>query len=216
MLNNKKKYILYGASFDPPHMGHFSAIRQLLEEFDKVIIFPYPHKHDTGQIQKILPISKRLEMLSLFISEFFPLMTERLIIVDLAKELSIKDKKNEGFLHTYDYLKYVEQKIDKDTTDLSICLGIDAQNSIKKNNFFKEDEIKSEFNIFYLTEEKNIKSKDIRDFLNGFKVKSKKDEQEVVKKLGFSVSQYILKNSLYGSCAIKPKTKEKTINKLKF
>ena len=39
-----QKYILYGASFNPPHVGHFSAISQMLEEFDKVIVFPYPKK----------------------------------------------------------------------------------------------------------------------------------------------------------------------------
>lgn len=32
---HSETYILYGASFNPPHIGHFSAISQMLEEHDK-------------------------------------------------------------------------------------------------------------------------------------------------------------------------------------
>lgn len=195
----KKKYILYGASFNPPHMGHFSAIRQLLEEFDKVVVFPYPHKHDNGTIEQIVPIKKRLKMMELFLAEFFPQIQDRLMLVNLSEELKQKDRKNEGFLHTYDYLKYVQTKINTEDTDLFVCLGIDAQKSIEKNSFYKEDEIKAEFGVFYLTEEKKITSPEIRKFLGTKKIiKSKKDEAAIVQYLGHHVGKYIIDKGLYG------------------
>lgn len=195
----KKKYILYGASFNPPHMGHFSAVRQLLEEFDKVIVFPYPHKHDNGTIEHIVPIKKRLKMLELFLAEFFPQIQDRLMLVNLSEELKQKDKKNEGFLHTYDYLKYVQSKINTQDTELYVCLGIDAQKSIEENSFYKEQEIKAEFKVFYLTEEKKITSPEIRNFLSTKKIiKSKKDESAIVQYLGYHVSKYVISKGLYG------------------
>lgn len=196
-MKEKKRYILYGASFNPPHMGHFSAIRQLLEQYDKVIVFPYPHKHDNGAVEKILPMKTRLKMIDLFISEFFPQISDRLLLLNLADELKQKDKKTEGFLHTYDYLKYVKTKIKADT-ELHVCLGIDAQNSIKNNSFYKEAEIIQEFGIFKLTEETQVSSQEIRNKLKSKKIQSNKDARELVQYMGYHVSKYIIDKSLYG------------------
>lgn len=206
-MEKKQKYILYGASFNPPHMGHFSAIRQLAEKYDKIIVFPYPHKHDSGQVEKIVPIRYRLDMLSSFITEFFPTMSNKILVVNLAKELKTEDRKTDGFFHTYDYLKYIETKIDKNTTSLEVCLGIDAQKTIEKETFYNEDKIKEEFGVFYLTEEKTITSEQVRNFLAKTKVKSKKDEQQVIKHLGVLVSKYVIKKLLYGISIPIPKKK---------
>ena len=139
------------------------------------------------------------KVLELFLAEFFPQIQDRLMLVNLSGELKQKDRRSEGFLHTYDYLKYVQTKINQETTELYVCLGIDAQNSIKQNSFNKEEEIKSEFKVFYLTEEKKIKSKEIRKFLNDKKIiKSKKDESAMVQYLGHHVSKYIIDKCLYG------------------
>ncbi len=214
MSVNKKKYILYGASFNPPHMGHFSAIRQLLESYDKVIVFPYPHKHDNGQLEKILPIKKRLKMIELFIAEFFPQISERLLLVNLTDELKQKDTKTDGFLHTYDYLKYVQTKINQKDTELHVCLGIDAQHSIEQNSFYKEEEITKEFGVFKLTEEKQITSGEIRKNLTDKKIiKSNKDEQYVSQYVGHHVSKYIIENNLYGIINKKIEYKNKVAKK---
>ena len=82
----------------------------MLEEYDQVIVFPYPKKYHNGIEEKLPPIKQRMKMLEIFCDEFFPQVVERLVITNLSEKLKLKDKKNEGVLHTYDYINYVKQK----------------------------------------------------------------------------------------------------------
>lgn len=194
----KEKYILYGASFNPPHIGHFSAICQMLDEHDKVIVFPYPKKYVQGAEEILPPIGQRMKMLEIFSAEFFPKVADRLIITNLAADLNHRDRFKEGVLHTYDYLKFVKGRLPVDSK-LSVCLGFELQNVIRKEDFYKEKEIKNEFEYFYLQEENNIKSENLREFFSGNKViKSKKDEAYIRYAVGDGLADYIFAQNLYG------------------
>ena len=123
--DHSETYILYGASFNPPHIGHFSAISQMLEEHDKVIVFPYPKKFVNGNYESLPPINQRMKMLQIFALNFFPQMSERLIIVNLAKLIE-KENVEDQILHTYDYLNFVKTQI-PENAKLKVCLGFDSQ-----------------------------------------------------------------------------------------
>lgn len=203
----KEKYILYGASFDPPHMGHFCAIQQMLEKYDKVIVFPYPRKIADGKLEKISPLKERMKMMEIFLSDFFPQIPDRLMLSNLSSKLKHKDQINDGFFHTYDYLKYVQ--VARPEADLSVCFGFEAQNLMKESNFYKEDDIKKEFGTFFLQEESNFSSKNIRKYFeNTQKIKSNKEQEFLIYCLGHSLVRYILKNNLYG-LTVKKNKKEK-------
>lgn len=208
--NNKKrtnmsliieKYILYGASFNPPHVGHFSAIRQMLEEYEHVIVFPYPKKYSNGIAEDLPPITQRLQMLDLFFAEFFPQINDRLQLIDLATPL-MKSKFVKGIPHTIDYLEYAKQEFEKQLNkpiNLSICLGFDENNIIRKESFHKQDEIKDKFEVFTLEEENNIESKKLREFFaKNKKITSAKQERYIRSTVGNNLTEYILKNNLYG------------------
>lgn len=202
-----EKYILYGASFNPPHIGHFSAIRQMLEEYDNVIVFPYPKKFSNGRMEDLPAISQRMAMLTIFFGEFFPQIKERLILTDLATEL-IKSKRIKGMPHTYDYLQYAQEKI-PEGSDLSVCLGFDASNELRKESFHKEQDIEKQFGIFRLEEENTIKSEDLRKFFSNHKnLSSAKDERYIRSAVGDNLAEHIFKNNLYGLKKKKPKTEE--------
>lgn len=208
-MATNEKYILYGASFNPPHIGHFSAIIQMLEEYDKVIIFPYPKKYSKGEEEILPPIKERMEMLEIFTAEFFPQFSDRLILANLAAELKHKDRFKDGILHTYDYLNFVRSNIPPDSS-LSVCLGFEAQNVMRKEEFYKESEMKKEFNYFYLQEENKIKSEDLRKFFSELKnIKSKKDESYIKKAVGNDLAEYIFTNNLYGLSKKEKKTEIK-------
>jgi cytidyltransferase-like protein len=193
-MNKVEKYILYGASFNPPHLGHFSAISQMLEEYDKVIVFPYPKKYAEGKIESLPPINQRMKMLEVFSLDFFPQMADRLIIINLATEMGQKD----GILHTYDYLHFVKDQIPPNA-QLSACLGFESQNINRKEEFFNEDKIKQEFPHFYLVEENQIKSSELREVFSNIKnVKSKKQEEYIRYAVGNALAEHIFKNNLYG------------------
>lgn len=204
-----EKYILYGASFNPPHIGHFSAIRQMLEEYDHVIVFPYPKKFSNGKVEDLPAISQRMAMLEIFFGEFFPQIKDRLILTDLATEL-IKSKRVKGMPHTYDYLQYTKEKI-PDGVNLSVCLGFEATNELRKEAFHKEEDIEQEFGIFRLEEENAIKSEDLRKFFSNHKnVSSAKDERYIRSAVGDNLAEHIFKNNLYGVKKKKNKTEELT------
>lgn len=193
-----KKYVLYGASFNPPHIGHFSAISQMLEEYDKVIVFPYPKKYKDGVAEKLPAMSQRMKMLKLFFAEFFPQVSDRLLLNDLSSQLKLKDKIHEKVIHTYDYLKFVQEHVEENV-HLSVCLGFDATNAWRKESFHKEEEIRKEFGVFTITEENQIKSDKLREFFSNHRnVKSAKDEQYIRYAVGNSLAEYIFENNLYG------------------
>lgn len=193
-----QKYILYGASFNPPHVGHFSAISQMLEEFDKVIVFPYPKKHNNGIVEVLPPIKERMKMLEIFVAEHFPQMADRLILMDLATELGQKDKVTEGIFHTYDYLQHIKTKIPSNA-HLSVCLGFEAQNLLRKEDFFKQEEIEREFGVFRLEEENSIKSNELRQFFSSHKnIKNAQDELYIRYVVGNALAEHIFENNLYG------------------
>ena len=210
--NEKEKFILYGASFNPPHMGHFSAISQMLEDYDKVIIFPYPKKYNSdGKIEDLPSITQRMKMLKIFFAEYFPQMSEKLILTDLASEI-IKSKIVTGMPHTYDYLKYAQTKI-QNNISLSVCLGFEASNELRTETFSNEETIKNDFGVFRLEEENTIKSSDLRKFFSSNKnIKSAKHEQYIKYAVGNSLADYIFKNNLYG---IKNRKDDKLITQTK-
>ena len=199
-----EKYILYGASFNPPHIGHFSAIRQMLEEYDHVIVFPYPKKFSNGKVENLPPITQRMAMLEIFFGEFFPQIKDRLVLTDLATML-IKSKTVKGMPHTYDYLQFAKQHIPEGAS-LSVCLGFDANNELRKESFHKESEISNEFGIFRLEEENTIQSTELRKFFSNHKnVANAKDERYIRSTVGDNLAEYIFKNNLYGVKKKKPK-----------
>ncbi len=189
-----EKYILYGASFNPPHIGHFSAISQMLEEYDKVIVFPYPKKYAEGKIESLPPINQRMKMLEVFAIDFFPQMADRLILINLAADMKQKD----GVFHTYDYLHFVKNQLPPNA-ELSACLGFESQNLARREEFFNEEQIKKEFPHFYLVEENKVKSAELRDFFSNIKnVKSKKQEEYIRKLVGNALAEHIFDHNLYG------------------
>lgn len=211
-----EKYILYGASFNPPHVGHFSAISQMLEEYDKVFVFPYPKKYSNGAIEALPPINQRMKMLQIFFAEFFPQVHDRLILVDLAGAL--KKEQGDKVFHTYDYLEFAKTRLPKNA-HLSVCLGFDAQNLLRKENFHNRSEIEQKYGVFELEEENNIKSEDLRQFFSSHKnLASAKHEQYIRYAVGNALAQHIFEHNLYGikKKVLKPKeNKEESLQEEK-
>lgn len=200
---SNKQYILYGASFNPPHIGHFYAIQQMLEDFDKVIVFPFPHKYQSGQVLSLPPLRNRIRMLELFFKEFFPKVADRLILANLSSELKHKDQTHEGTLHTYDYLCYLRTKV-PENTKLNVCLGIDHKIvetpvQIPALRFHRYDDIAKEFGIYEIPDEENRFSSDkIRLLLAKPILYSDDATRKFLRRaLGTSLSEYIAVNKLY-------------------
>lgn len=200
-MSDKKTYVLYGASFNPPHQGHFSAISQMLESFDHVIVFLYPKKHNniSGEIEVLPPMKQREKMLDLFIKEHFPQpsVQDKIIVTNLAEQIGVPAGEDK-VIHTYDYLQYVKSNL-PEGSELSVCMSFSENNQSRSEKFFNEKQIKDEFGVFYLTEENHIQSSLLREFFSNNKsVKSVKDMNYIKYAVGNNLADYIFKNNFYG------------------
>lgn len=211
-MSGKQTYVLYGASFNPPHQGHFSAISQMLEEFDNIIIFLYPKKHNniSGEIEVLPPLRQREKMLDLFIKEHFPNpeIQEKIIVTNLADAIG-QPKNEKQIIHTYDYLQFVKNSL-PEYAELYACMSFNENNQNRTEKFFNEEKIKKEFGVFYLQEENHIQSALLREFFSNNKnVKSVKDMNYIKYAVGNNLADYIFENNLYGLKDRIKKPKEK-------
>lgn len=201
MENTKPKYILYGASFNPPHIGHFAAICQMLEHYDTVIVYPYPkqYREDGKEDHSVTlpPMHHRMKMLNHFLNDFFPLIQDKIILENLATCVrKFKNVDSRVHLHTIDYLEYVQGAFPD--ADVHVCLGLEEDRIKKKTKFHKEDEIIQNYGTFELETYESMNSPILRKFLSKVQnAKSPKNEKFIHFAVGRSVAEYIYTNDLY-------------------
>jgi nicotinate-nucleotide adenylyltransferase len=113
------KIMLFGGSFDPPHLGHQTMAEEIIRKkiADEVWFVPcYKHPFD----KKISPVKERLEMLSFLVS-------------DKIKICDYEIKKDE-ISFTIDTLNYFSQKMPDN--EFSLLIGSDQlQNFCKWKNY---------------------------------------------------------------------------------
>ncbi|MEK9186609.1 MAG: nicotinate (nicotinamide) nucleotide adenylyltransferase [Patescibacteria group bacterium] len=120
-MDSRKKIVVFGGSFNPPHIGHAVAIENLLRLFlcDELWVMPSSDRRD----KKIGVSGKdRLAMLDIMISEFFP---EVHIIKTSDLEIN-----RPGFTATYDTLKELERFYPND--EFYFFIGTDAVGEVKE------------------------------------------------------------------------------------
>lgn len=201
MENTKPKYILYGASFNPPHIGHFDAISQMLDNYDKVIVYPYPKQYrENGKedFSVILPkVHHRMKMLNHFLNDFFPGIMDRIILNNLSTPVRQFNKLDSRVqLHTIDYLEYAQKAFPE--AEIHVCLGLEEDRIKGKTKFHRENEIVTNYGTFELKTSKSMNSATLRKFLSSIQnAKSPKNEKYIHFAVGRSVAEYIFTNGLY-------------------
>lgn len=91
---------ILGGSFDPPHLGHYFVIKQILEirqDIDKILLMP-AFKHQWKPIQA--SVNDRLAMLS--------------SLVNKKTEISDVELKRQGVSYTVDTVREVKNKTNAD------------------------------------------------------------------------------------------------------
>lgn len=217
MENKKPKYILYGASFNPPHIGHYSAICQMLEHYDNVIVYPYPKQYRENGKEDfsvfLPPVHQRMKMLDHFLNDFFPAMGNKVILEDLAKSVRKFNKiDSRVHLHTIDYLEYAQKAFPD--AEIHACMGLEEDRAKRKTNFHREEDIVKNFGTFELETSKSMSSQVLRKFFSKIQnTKASKNEKYIHQAVGRSVTEYIFTNNLYGLSESNrptiPKTKPK-------
>ncbi len=102
MKNKKKKIIIYGGSFSPPHIGHIIAIEAAIRNFlcDEIWIMPSSERLDK---RIAIPGEHRMRMLAISLREFFPRARAKIKIKDI-------ELRRPRLTTTYDTKQELEKK----------------------------------------------------------------------------------------------------------
>lgn len=118
----KKKIVIYGGSFNPPHLGHASVIKALLRLFpcDEIWIMPSGERRD----KKIgMPGKYRLAMLKIMLKELFSRSKTSI-------KLSSLELRRPALTTTYQTLKELEARYPDG--DFYFCGGSSLLSDIRK------------------------------------------------------------------------------------
>lgn len=191
MDNETKKIAIYTATFNPPNINHFVEISKLLSTNDEVYIFPIVSVKNKFY-QRTPSYGKRLKMLSVFLSEFFPKIKDELVLVDTKSEMVSKNNKI-SYLKSLSFMKLSLADFGK--TNITIHFeDVNEEKDIVKarsDTLTKIEDLK----IIYDT---NNNVKDIRKILNKAPSSIKKSEHSILNyNLGHHLSKLLIENGLY-------------------
>lgn len=110
MVDLTGRTVIYGGSFDPPHMGHQMAVMYLLEALnaDRVWLVP-TYRHPLGK--QPLPFPQRRKMCALMAAAF----GDRVVVSDVEAQLG-------GAGRTFDLVHYLQST----HPELSFALAVGA------------------------------------------------------------------------------------------
>lgn len=100
---NINKTAAYFSSFNPPTTEDFTNIINLLDEYDTVVVSPlvsYPDKF----YRKAISYGKRLSFANTFLTDSFPKIKERLILLDLKSEMNL-DRPRANIENCFKYIQ---------------------------------------------------------------------------------------------------------------
>lgn len=178
---NTEKTAIYCSTFNPPNLSHFSALTQLLATNDSVVIFPLLDAKTA--YYKLAPGYKtRFKLLKNFLSDFFPKLTDRIILVDVKKELDIKTTK----FSAINTLNYIYKKLDNNN-DIPFILHL--ENIREENDIILQQHLKYRANYnLEIIHEHDRESENIRAQINCDlnNVKDKKTTNYLISQLGYT------------------------------
>jgi len=170
----KSKIAIFGSAFNPPSLGHKSAIDSL-GHFDKIILLP-SISHAWGK--EMLSFELRCQLVELFIKD---ISSERIELSTIEIEL----KKPGHSVTTFDVLSGLENKYPH--ADLTFVIGPD--NFLNFHKFSRYAEILARWSIIVCPEKLPIRSTHIRE-----NIKMNKTITAMTTPL---VGKYLLDNKIY-------------------
>lgn len=146
----KIKLAVYGGAFNPPHPGHTSVIKYLLDKADQILVVP-SFAHPFGK--KMMPFTTRVEWLHRIVET---IGYSRVSVSSIEEELaSIKTP-----IFSIDLLRHIAEKFSMDKKDIALVMGED--NAAVFPSFFGYSDIMSEFSVITSPETINLHSSHIR------------------------------------------------------
>ncbi len=131
---------VFGASFNPPTLGHFDALRQALPHFDEILLVPsisHPFR------KTLAPIEHRLAMLEIFLNDLQSLKKGNIVKISLIEQSMPINEPAKEFIYTYDVLTELGKlyQSQHQTFQLRFILGPDNNHPDVWHKFYRYQEI---------------------------------------------------------------------------
>lgn len=190
-----QRYGVFGASFNPPTIGHRDAINQALTHFDEILLVP----SISHAFQKSLtPIHHRLAMLKIF-TQFWEGKHNKVRVMNIEADIQ-KQQPTATYIYTFDVLcaveKYYGLHQPAGSYELSFIMGPDIAEPQVWQKFHQYQEIDKRWSRFIVKELIPIHSTTVKEAIQMYQ-HSTKLESELEKLVGKGIAQYILEHRLY-------------------
>jgi nicotinate-nucleotide adenylyltransferase len=201
---------IYGAAFNPPHLGHVDAIQQLLREYACIHLVPSA-SHAFNKV--LLPLDQRCEMLKILLDDAHlestgvshaclpSLHLDRLdpsdkpkILIDSIEShlLSLAPEKP---VYTWDLLHYY-QTFYGCAKNLVFVIGPDNARPENWHRFYRFQEIEQTFSIKVIDENIPVHSSDIRQTCASVDDLATR-ENRLKQMTGSALAKYLVRHALY-------------------
>ncbi len=195
LMGLERKIAVFGAAFNPPHLGHIDVIEQLLDQFDSVLLVPsFAHAFD----KNMLPFTQRLTMLEIILDEHVDDKSRVEISLIEQSIASAKHQSNDSpnYVYSYDVLHALEALAAQEhkPSRLTLIIGPDNAREEVWCRFYKSKQIQQEYSVHCVDERVSIRSSRVRDILQKL---NPGQPCALDSMLGIRLSDYVLKQQLY-------------------
>lgn len=172
----RKETALYGLAANPPHVGHWACVKNLVERGYNVLVVP-SYSHAFGK--KMAPYELRVEWLKKSGAEFGAL-SER-AKVWCVEDVLAKAKSYVEPIYSVEVLRAAREEFGG---VVRLALGPDYLDGALLSNFRNASEIMDDFGVVHVPSAGNIRSTIIRDLIAGGKA-------DLSEHVGLEISQSV-------------------------
>jgi nicotinate-nucleotide adenylyltransferase len=191
---NIQRVGVFGASFNPPTLGHQDVINQAMPHFDEILLVP-SLSHPFGKA--LAPIHHRLAMLNLFLQNC-PQTGSIVKILNIEATLQASKQGTEP-IYTFDVLTELQMLYQSYQKPFQIrfILGPDNSNLATWQKFYRYQEIEKNWPLFIAHENLAIHSTMVRAVCVKYAHASQLRKKELIKLVGKEIANYIEEHHLY-------------------
>ncbi len=179
---------VFGASFDPPTIGHTSVIEQALKVFDEILLVPsLSHPF----LKNLAPIADRLAMLKLFLNHWQGNPDGDKVKIYNVEAVLQQQQTIQSPIYTYDVLSAIEKiyQVKQQDFQLRFIVGPDIAKAQVWQKFYRYQDIEKQWPLFIAQEIIPVHSTMVREAVA--------QHGDITPWVGEPIARYIFQHGLY-------------------
>jgi len=185
---------VFGASFNPPTVGHQDVIMQCDNFFDQILLVPsLSHAFNKA----LVPISDRLHMLQLFLKTWD--LPAHVNIFNIEADLQQASDDQHAPIYTFDVLTKLTELYQTQQKPVQIwfIMGPDISQPSVWHKFYRYQDIEKNWPLFHVKERLPIRSTMVREIMLQYAKAPQRLKAELAQLVGEPIVDYILLHQLY-------------------